>query len=62
MIKEKTLNEEIEELKQNSTRIWFNYPTETPGVIFIKLHDCMKWYIDVHAISEYLIGREDSNF
>ena len=50
------LNDEIEALKSNNTRIWFNFNTNTPGVIFIKLHDCMKPHIDVHALSDHLMS------
>ena len=46
---------EIAELRKNTSRIWFNYPTNSPGVIFIKMHEAIKGLIEVEKISEYLI-------
>ena len=43
-----SLNDEIEQLKSNNSRIWFNFPTNNPGVIFIKLHESVRDLIDVH--------------
>ena len=55
----KTLEDELDELKQNAERMWFNFDSQTPGVIFIKLHEALKDVIDVHAISEHLISNPD---
>ena len=52
----KSFDEEVEELKQNNSRIWFNFATNTPGVIFIKLHEAMRDHIDVHKLMEHLIS------
>jgi hypothetical protein len=54
-------NDEIAELKANSTRIWFNFDTSSPGVIFVKLHDCMKELVDVHKLSEHMFTSPESH-
>jgi len=46
-------------LRKNTTRIWFNYPTNSPGVIFIKMHEAFKEIISVVEISEYLMTNLD---
>jgi hypothetical protein len=35
--------------------MWFNFQTNTPGVIFIKVHEAVKDLICVHKIIEYLM-------
>ena len=50
------MDQEIAELRKNTTRIWFNYPTNSPGVIFIKMHEAVKDMINVQVISEYLMN------
>jgi len=61
-----TLDTELAELKQNKSRIWFNYDTGTVGVIFVKLLPCFTKLIDVHRIMDYIIkviqeGEDDHN-
>jgi len=53
--KEANLEDEIAELKQNKTRIWFNFPTGTTGVIFIRLLDIFKPLIDVNRLANHII-------
>ena len=55
-----TMEDEIEQLRANNTRIWFNFEVDAPGVIFIKMHESMKTYIDVHQISEHMFASEES--
>ena len=51
------LDEEIDEIKKNKTKVWFNYDTGTPGVIFVKILDCFKELIDIHALSQYIMNQ-----
>ena len=50
------LDEEIEALKHNTTKVWYCFDTGTPGVIFIKMLDCFKPHIDIHKISEFVLS------
>ena len=47
----KGLDQEIEELKRKSDRIFFIFDLGVPGAVFIKLIDWMRPYIDLRKIS-----------
>mmetsp|Transcript_6524 Transcript_6524/g.10484 ORF Transcript_6524/g.10484 Transcript_6524/m.10484 type:complete len:231 (+) Transcript_6524:120-812(+) len=58
--REHDLDDEIRELKQNKTRIWFNFDTGTRGVVFIKMHEKVKSTLDVIKLATYIISQVQS--
>ena len=54
------LDAEISQLKQQSDKIWFNFDTGTPGIVFIKLLDCFKGLLDINRLAAYVIANASS--
>ena len=63
-----TLDQELMELKKQNDKVWFNFDTTTPGIIFIKMLDCFQGHIDVNRLSNHILNQakldknKESNF
>jgi hypothetical protein len=49
------LDQELEALK-NAKKMWYTFDLSTPGVIFIKLVDCLREHVDIFKISEAIMA------
>jgi len=51
------LEDELQSLRKNKTKLFFNFETNCKGVIFVKLEKLFKTDLDIKRISKYIIDK-----
>lgn len=55
------LDAELEDLKKNAHKVWYNFTTGTQGIVFIQLHEALKEHISIFKVIEHLIEKGEFN-